>query len=131
MDQFYSWKEVFNIGVEEIDRQHRAFLDCLNDCHRHASGESGAGFDIGAFAKIRVYAATHFRFEEEAMVKWGYPGLERQRQQHRYFEAQIRELESAHAGGGDRNAASLLVFLRDWLLNHILEEDKQFVPYVT
>ena len=127
---FYKWKDDFNIGNEAIDQQHREFLVYLNNCHQHVSGEKRAGVDADIFNGLKIYAAMHFRFEEEMMRKHGYPGLERQQQQHMYFESQIAELKSAHAGEGDRSAESVLAFMRDWFLNHILEEDNKFVPYV-
>jgi hemerythrin-like metal-binding protein len=60
----------------------------------------------------------------------GYPKLDHHEQQHKYFESQISEFENEYAGGTGRIAASVFAFLRDWFLEHILEQDKKYVPYV-
>ena len=59
-----------------------------------------------------------------------YPHLEHHQQQHRYFETQVSQFESDREKGTAQTAESLLVFLRDWFLEHILEQDRGFVPHV-
>jgi hemerythrin len=127
---FYTWKDSFNIGIEEIDKQHRSFLDCLNDCHVQVSGGKGAGMDSDLFDRLRDYAAKHFRFEESLMQSNGYPEIDQQKKQHEYFESQLAELETIQHGESGRTAESVLAFVRDWFLKHILEQDRKFVPYV-
>ena len=127
---FFKWKDSFSIGIEEIDQQHMSFLEYLNECHLKVSGTKGAEIGQSLIDALKVYAAEHFRFEEALMQAKGYPKLETQERQHKYFESQIAELETAKDEGSERTVESLLAFLRDWFLNHILEEDKDFASYV-
>jgi hemerythrin len=127
---FYTWKDSFNIGIEEIDKQHRSFLDCLNDCHVQVSGGKGAEIDSDLFDRLRDYAAKHFRFEEGLMQSNGYPEIDQQKKQHEYFESQLAELVAIQHGESGRTAESVLAFVRDWFLKHILDQDRKFVPYV-
>jgi hemerythrin len=127
---FYTWKDSFNIGIEEIDKQHRSFLDCLNDCHVQVSGGKGAEIDSDLFDRLRDYAAKHFRFEEGLMQSNGYPEIDQQKKQHEYFESQLAELGAIQHGESGRTAESVLAFVRDWFLKHILDQDRKFVPYV-
>jgi hemerythrin-like metal-binding protein len=127
---FFTWKDSFAIGIEEIDRQHKVFLEYLNECYQQASRDTSAGFDRHLHEKLKEYASTHFRFEESLMQARGYPTLEAQLRQHKYFESQIAELDAGQAGGRVRTTESLFVFLRDWFLCHILEDDKKFVPSI-
>jgi hemerythrin len=60
----------------------------------------------------------------------GCPNLESQVGQHKYFESQLAELDTKQAGGRARTTESLFVFLRDWFLSHILEDDRKFVPFI-
>ena len=128
---FYTWKDSFNIGIEEIDRQHRTFLEHLNECHQHVSGAKGTCIDTEMLNRLKTYAATHFRFEEEMMQSLGYPETEHNEQQHKYFEAKIEELMTGITEGGKSHYESVLAFMRDWFLRHILEEDKKYVPYAS
>lgn len=128
---FYTWKDSFNIGIEEIDRQHRTFLEYLNACQQQVSGADGSCIDAEMLGRLKEYAASHFRFEEELMQSMGYPEIEHNEQQHKYFEAKIEELGTGLDQGGKAHYESVLAFMRDWFLRHILEEDKKYVPYAS
>ena len=127
---FFTWKDSFAIGIEEIDRQHKVFLEYLNECYQQTARNSSAGIDRHLHEKLKEYASTHFRFEESLMQARGYPNLESHVGQHKYFESQIAELDAGQAEGRVRTTESLFVFLRDWFLSHILEDDRKFVPLV-
>jgi hemerythrin len=60
----------------------------------------------------------------------GYKDVEKQREQHRYFESLVSDLESAQSPGKAEALKSSLSFLRDWFLSHILEEDRKFIPRI-
>ena len=128
---FFTWKDSFAIGIEKIDQQHKLFLEYLNECHQQASRNSSAGIDPHLHDKLKEYATTHFRFEESLLQARGYPDLESHMKQHKYFESQIAELDAKQSGERARTSESLFVFLRDWFLRHILEDDKKFVPFIS
>jgi len=129
MDSF-KWKDGFNIGIAEIDEQHRSFLECLNDCNAQISSGKRGSIDRSLIDRLSAYAAMHFRFEESLMEAEGYPEIAQQRTMHKYFEAQVAELEASLSKQGGRSLESVLAFLRDWFLNHVIEQDKKFASYV-
>ena len=127
---FFTWKDSFAIGVEEIDQQHKGFLEYLNECYLQTARNSSAVINRHLHEKLKEYAATHFRFEEALLQAKGYPNLEFHVKKHKYFESRVAELDPDKAGGRTRTTESLFVFLRDWFLCHILEEDKKFVSLI-
>lgn len=127
---FFQWKDSFNIGNDEIDRQHRAFLEMLNEYYDSGSGGTKDNIDDRLIVRIREYSAMHFRFEEQLMREAGYPETEHQLKQHRYFESLVSDLESNHREGKTYDLKRVLSLLKDWFLHHILEEDKKFVPHI-
>ena len=128
--EFFKWKDIFNIGIEELDEQHRTFLELLNECHEGVSFQKQQGIDPAMIEKLRQYAAMHFHREEDMLRFSSYPDMEQQQKQHIYFESKIRELEAEREAGKSGNVESFFVFIRDWFLNHILQEDKKFVPLI-
>ncbi len=126
---FYVWKDAFQTGVEEADRQHRGFLDLLNDCHGKVERSASGVLDAQTAETLRRYAATHFRFEEALMRSVGYPGLALQEKQHAFFESEVGHLDDPHAPATGKRAEEVLSFLRDWLLQHILDEDRKGLAY--
>jgi hemerythrin len=127
---FFQWKDSFNIGNDEIDRQHRAFLEMLNEYYDSGSGTTKDNIDYRLIVRIKEYAAMHFRFEEQLMKAAGYTETEHQLKQHRYFESLVSELESNHRKGMTNDLKRVLSLLKDWFLRHILEEDRKFVSHI-
>lgn len=128
--EFFHWKDSFKIDAAEIDSQHRSFLELLNEYYDSASGCTRDKIGCEFVDRLKEYVAMHFRFEESLMQEAGYPELERQKKQHRYFESLVTDLESAHQQGKTETLKGALLLLRDWFLVHILEEDRKFVPYI-
>jgi hemerythrin-like metal-binding protein len=127
---FFQWKDGFNIGNAEIDRQHRSFLEMLNEYYDSGSGGTKDNIGDQLIVKIREYAAMHFRFEEQLMQAAGYRETEHQQKMHRYFESLVSTLEADHREGKTDDLKRVLSLLKDWFLRHILEEDRKFVPHI-
>ena len=128
---FFVWKDSFNIGIEEIDRQHRKFLEMLNEYYEVVSRSKTATLDHKLVNKLKAYASLHFDFEVNLLKNTGYIDTEEQLKQHNYFESRISELESSLVQGNAESLNAVFTFLRDWFLSHVLESDRKFVPYVT
>ena len=124
--EFFKWKDGFNIGIEEIDQQHRKFLEYLNECHRYVQSEGETEVDAAMILKLKGYAKAHFKFEEDLMTAYDYQKKDQHIRQHEYFVSQIAKLEDKGAAHPDKAAEGLLAFLRDWFLSHILERDREF-----
>ena len=123
---FFIWKENFNIGIDEIDQQHKSFLNILNDCYLQLSGNKKSVITGDLIDKLKSYAAMHFRYEEKMMELCQYIEIEQQKKQHKYFESQIAELEASGSEKREKPLDTILLFLRDWFLKHILEDDTKF-----
>ena len=128
--EFFQWKESFQIGVAEIDLQHRSFMELLNGYYDSASGGTKDIVGEELLDRLTQYVRMHFRFEESLMQAAGYKELEQQKKQHEYFESLVSDLRASHAKGKPDALKQALPLLRDWFLCHILEEDRKFVPYI-
>ena len=128
---FFKWKDSFNIGNTTVDQQHRSFMEIINEVYNSVFGSSTDGVRKDLVDSLKSYAAMHFRTEEDLMESVDYEDLERHREQHRYFESLVSELEAHHVTGEAEALKKTLPFLRDWLLGHILEQDKKLASYLT
>jgi hemerythrin len=123
MDQFV-WKSSFEIGIEKVDSEHKHLLKLLNDLNSDLTSTEGISDEL------KEYAESHFS-DEEDLMQWSlYPGLQAHQEWHRFFENQVLQLEKAISKGGEKSISSLISFLRDWILSHILLEDKNFANYI-
>ena len=128
-DVFVVWSPQLEIGVPEVDAQHKQLCEYLNALH--AAMREGRQARVGELLELlRNYAHTHFRTEEALFTPIEeYRAKDKHLAQHREFEAKIDSIARA---SGDSTTASfdILSFLKNWLFNHIKVTDKAITPFV-
>ena len=79
------------------------------------------------------YTDFHFSAEEETMVKYEYPGLELQKDQHKQFIVTLNNIveDFKEEGPTSSLATSINVFLLNWLINHIKGVDSKLGQFLT
>jgi hemerythrin len=126
----YKWSERYNVGVDVIDSQHMSLMALLNECDEQVSRDKTACVDEVLLDRLAKYVSFHFKFEEDLMGSVGYKDLERHRGLHKYFVSRILELDVALSRGKPGQLSTVLVFLRDWFIHHVLGEDRAYVPFL-
>jgi hemerythrin len=118
------WQAAYDTAIEEIDLQHRYFLALINRLNGELQDCRDAGYRLRLFDEIARYAAFHFVSEENLMIKFGYPALERHQELHRGLLDQLswRMRAASHE--------TLLEFLLEWFIHHTVEEDRQIGEHV-
>ena len=76
------------------------------------------------------YVAYHFSTEEAIMKAIDYSGFKSHVVKHRNFTNKVLEEVNNYKNGKQIDIKGLIVFLRDWLFNHIVVEDKVFINEV-
>lgn len=130
--EFFQWKESFSVGIDEIDDQHRFFLELLNNCYAKVAENSEKVVDRALVQELKEYVEVHFAYEEKVLQYVGYEKLEQHRVQHDYFRSLVAELDATCQEGNLSGVklTSTLSILRDWFLHHVLEEDMRYVRYL-
>ena len=121
------WDENLSVGIDVIDEHHRYLFDLINDLFEVVAHKRGAREVARLIKALDAYAKVHFRAEEQMMDHYGYHGIGRQLDQHHAFEEKIREFyEELHANPFVAQF-DVLSYMRDWLIHHILVEDRQLI----
>jgi hemerythrin-like metal-binding protein len=126
----FKWKDSFSVGIKEMDDQHKDFFDILNRLGETAGGNKGMEVVGPVLRQLDEYSRHHFAEEENWLKIVGYPGLQYQKKQHEFFISQVTELQDKFSKGDSKIPMSTLEFLRDWLLNHILDIDKKYETFM-
>jgi len=113
-----------------IDTQHQRLVEMVEqfDHFTREMTESAALEEL--FAGLVEYAAVHFEAEERAMRKAGYPDLALHEEEHARFVRTVRQLKQFKESGRPGVRWGVVVFLKRWLVGHILGSDRQFWTYV-
>ena len=125
------WDESLRLGVEEIDADHEDLIACYNAVFSASAEGVDPRLVDETLATLLEHTERHFRREEALMEKEAYADIESHRVEHEVLlgSALLLKNRSLSDPGRPMNAYSLL-FLRSWLVNHILEADKEFAVFV-
>jgi len=134
----FIWKKSFNIGVVEVDKQHKELLELLNKCIDEAKIiKQKAIFDEKIFSDVQnlinelvKYTDYHFKTEEKLMRSVNYPDLEHHLSIHHMLTEQVIQLKN-RIDKKDKGAInSIIDLLRNWYMQHIMDEDKRIGAHV-
>lgn len=121
------WTDDLLLGVEQLDQDHRKLVSLVNAMSDHSLSTHQVN---SILEELITYTQDHFAREEAVMAACSYPSLSDHREIHRRLAAKVTDLAKAwHTGKDPAVMTELLNFLRGWLVKHIMETDKQVVPY--
>lgn len=120
----FVWDEQCNVGIAEIDQDHKGLVDLINDLYEAMQDGSGGALLLPIFSALKHYTETHFAKEERYMVECDAPDQTNHFQEHKLMVAKLADLESRHRSGEAAISLQTLTFLRDWLKNHICVVDQ-------
>lgn len=125
----YEFKEEFATGIEQIDAEHERLFEIADQIYELKNEE----FIPDKYDNIRAileelkdYTLTHFAHEEAYMESIGYKQIFIQKVQHDALRNQIENWDiDAIDENQDATIDEILKIVTDWLVDHILEHDKQ------
>jgi len=125
-----TWSDNYSVGVAAIDSQHKALVDTLNQLHDGMMKGQAASVTGPLLMKLVDYTRNHFADEEKLMAQTKYPSLQQHHAHHVDLTKQVEDFVGRYDRGEITLNVKLLNFLRDWLTNHILKEDKEYGPWM-
>lgn len=129
----FEFTDDFRTGIGLIDDEHKTLFDIINRV-RDAIDEPMRSdkFDVimKIIGELRDYTVRHFADEEKYMASINYSGLALQKAVHEAFidkvsDLDVHELSYAEEDQQTEYLESLVDFLADWLVNHIMNMDKK------
>ena len=127
--ELLSWSESLSVKVDLIDDQHKKLVNLINQLFRAVGSGSPQAQVEGVLAELIDYTAYHFQTEEDLFDRFGYPEKEAHKQIHTKLVAQAVGYQQKINQGDGSVAMSLLQFLKDWLVNHIMKTDKRYSTF--
>lgn len=127
---YFEWADDLVIDGGSIDADHMKLVELVNRLHDATSEGRGMEVVKDILAELIGYTEEHLRREEQAMQSAGYPGLEKHKESHAKFVADLRGLQKRYDDGSVAVAAQLSAVLRDWLSLHIRRGDKDLLHFI-
>ncbi len=124
------WNDSYSVRVREIDEQHQRLIALINALYEAMT--SGRGKDVlsSTLSELVDYTRSHFSYEEQRMRACQYPDYAAHKKEHEALTERVVQLQKRHEMGEAALTVEVMVFLKEWLTNHILEKDKKYSPYM-
>ena len=128
---FFEWRDEYNVNIKEMDEHHRKFFSMANMLHGAIASDEDKTSVINEVMDFLInYSAMHFEMEEGLMKKYGFPEFDLHRIKHQRFYEEAREIEKKLRNGTMEIDMRIVNFLTDWIINHILIEDRKYTQYL-
>lgn len=122
-----TWNPSFSVDVAEIDAQHQHLVAMLNQLNE-AMGEARGDAELGKILTgLEQYADEHFLTEEKYFVLFHYEHTAEHKAQHDDFRRKVAAFRADFQAKKALVTIQVLHFLRDWVTNHILGSDHEYV----
>lgn len=128
---FIEWKKEYEIGVESIDAEHKSIIDEFEKLYEKMRVGEGHQIYGELVAFLEDYVNTHLEHEEAYQREVAYTGYEAHKAKHDEFRLIVEELKTNSLDQvSNLELIRINQIMKDWLINHILEEDMAIGDFV-
>ncbi|MCH4890348.1 bacteriohemerythrin [Acidaminobacter sp. JC074] len=126
------WHQDFKVGIDQIDNEHAQIIDKYNQLYQHMKKGQGHDYYKELLAFLKTYVQEHFSHEQVLHKEHGYPHAEEHYQIHESFKQSLFEIYDAMDENPIPNKMLIQIslFIKQWLIHHILIEDKKFGDFM-
>lgn len=125
-----TWKECYATKIISLDKEHQRLVELINQLYEAICQKRSDELMLPIFDQLLDYTKQHFVHEEAVLEEYNYPDLEQQREQHQKLTEQVSAYLQRLGSGENLEAKDVMNFLRTWLLQHIVEYDLPYGPYL-
>jgi len=127
--EFFKWNSTYETGITRIDIQHKVIVRILNELYDIIIGNNEEDRISEIIKELVQYTEYHFSEEEKMFDKYGYVNENEHKKEHQKFVKEIHLVISQMNTDKGMLAIELMNFLKDWLTEHILDTDQEYVKY--
>ena len=127
----FEWNDMFSVSIDSIDEQHKLLISYVNQLH-DAMMEGKASIEVEPIlAGLINYTESHFKHEEELFEEFGYEDAQEHKDIHAKLVKEVLAFQKKLAAGETTLSSDLMEFLKEWLMDHIMQEDKKYIECLT
>ena len=123
--QALDWHDRLLVGHAAMDREHRAFIDCINTLMAADDADVGRALQV-----LSDHLAEHFALEEQLIDTHRFPAGACHAEEHAKVRASVREVQALVAAGDTDIARELGQALVDWFPGHADNMDASLATWV-
>jgi len=127
----FIWTDEYSLGINVIDEQHKHFFEIVNIVYDVLDKSNATKEELlKIIDELIKYDYYHLSTEEKYFNQFFYSDMANHMKYHDMFRTQTEEYYN-RLEKEDLPKLSLEVtdFAKNWLIHHIMVEDKKYVPY--
>lgn len=126
------WNSDFEIGVEAIDEEHRGIIKQYEKLYLLMKEGKGHDHFQELLSFLETYIYDHFEHEEHLQQEIDFDRFTEHKGYHDEFKAQVKKIIKTHKNkvASNSDLININLFIKDWLINHILIEDKKIGAFI-
>ncbi len=123
------WSEAYSVHVPSIDAQHRKLFDLMNVVYQLITSNQLDQL-TKPLEELITFAKKHLHDEELLLQDANYPDLNAHKQVHKKLLADLGTLYKDSQSGDISKLFELVMFLKNWLLDHIYKVDMKYSEHL-
>ncbi len=126
----FKWDDSLDVGIAEINRQHKVLIDLINAINNAVRNNEPTANITTTLVNLIDYTHEHFSYEEDLFSGHGYPETPSHKQTHIKLLGQLDDYKRQLQSGENLNYEALMVFLTQWLTQHIRYSDQDYAAFL-
>jgi len=126
---YIEWEDSFSVGVEIFDNEHKKLIEIINRLHLALLMKETDAVMGKTLKDLIDYTITHFAHEEENMANQTYPEFFKHKKEHDELIKKVQDYKTQIESGKTTISLSIMNFLKDWLMGHILGTDMKYKDF--
>ncbi len=118
------WHDSFSVGIKKIDNQHKKLFSLLNELI--VASETGQEAEVLGRVLDDLVSYTDYHFKTEEPFFRIHPQQKKHVSIHRGFIENAQQMVSVFHEGAENTGETTIHYLKNWILNHVLETDINF-----
>lgn len=128
MSGLIEWSPSLSLDIKEIDEQHQQLVKMINDLHQAMMDRKSQQVLGEIIDGLIAYTASHFLTEEKYFVAYEYNGATVHKLAHKEFVNKVTAFKKDFESKKMMLSMEVMGFLKDWLIQHIMGEDRKYAP---
>ena len=128
-DALFKFTEIWSVKVQAMDEEHIGIFNYINDIHRAIKQKRSNQELQKIIEDLYTWTKDHFADEQRLMKAHDYPGLPEQLREHKSLLDQVLEIIRQLKDGEEVDLIKVMIFLKEWLQNHIMKVDKKYADF--
>jgi len=127
---FMTWNDQLSVGVEALDNDHKKMVSMVNILYDGIVAGRGNEALQMIMDDLVAYTGYHFTREEDYFALTGYAEASEHKIEHDVMKERVKEIQLHYKDLSPVLTMGVMVFLKDWLIEHILGSDKRYGPHL-